>query len=163
MENDLYYESEQPGEAFPGDDACEPSPDDALVENRIEQPGAEDAPQPKAALAMNAYSIVEAAVERGLGWGWLHAHKHLDDGTHPTEERMVQHMLDDVMNELCEAIDFDKSGVAACAVDEKWPAPVIAAGDAFQTRHPDLDDDGEYDCPRRGPVMWGAGVSDAAR
>jgi hypothetical protein len=72
-------------------------------------------PRGKVRLAANVYAIVEEAVESGARWGYVHAHKHLDDGQHPTEESLVEHVVRDVMLELERVVNFQKSMVAGGA------------------------------------------------
>jgi hypothetical protein len=60
----------------------------------------------KTKLKMKVYNIVEEAVGRGIDWGWQHAHKHVDD---PGEELIKERILNDVMIQLCEVVDFDEA------------------------------------------------------
>lgn len=57
----------------------------------------------KATVKLRAYEVISRAVESGVNWGWQHAHKH-DDG--PSEDTIKSRIVDDVMSELCELIDF---------------------------------------------------------
>jgi hypothetical protein len=59
----------------------------------------------KRPLTVNTYSIVARAVEEGVGWGYLRAHKH---DPNPSEAIMKEHMEREVMNALCEVVDFGK-------------------------------------------------------
>ena len=110
-ESELDYESEQPGEEIGGDGA---------------------GPQ-SVALAMRVYPVVEDAVERGVLYGISRAYKYLDDGTHPTEQQLSESITREVMNSLCEVVDFEKSGMAGAPEDA------------------DDSDDGDYDVPGRAP------------
>jgi hypothetical protein len=53
---------------------------------------------------MKKYGIISDAIERGIQWGWQHAHKHTDT---PDEDSVKQHIYDDVMNEIFEVVNFD--------------------------------------------------------
>lgn len=61
----------------------------------------------KVKVKLNAYRQISEAVDRGISWGIAHAHKHVEN---PDEELLKHHLENDIMNELCEVIDFDKSG-----------------------------------------------------
>ena len=50
------------------------------------------------------YERLEACIEQGVMWGWQHAHKHVDE---PRVEDIQDHMVRDIMNEICEEFDFD--------------------------------------------------------
>jgi len=53
------------------------------------------------------YAVVSKAVEEGIDWGYMHAHKHTDT---PTEHELKEHIMNDVMNAMCEVLDFDFGG-----------------------------------------------------
>ena len=53
------------------------------------------------------YPLAEERVEIGLARGWRRAHKHVE---HPSPEAIQEAQLQEVMNELCEAFDFDVPG-----------------------------------------------------
>jgi len=55
-------------------------------------------------LKVKTYSIVSSAVERGLQLGYQRAHKHTD---HPDQSSLLYHIQDEIMNALCEDVDFD--------------------------------------------------------
>jgi hypothetical protein len=59
--------------------------------------------QQKVAPKMKIYPILVEAVERGVAYGYMRAHKHIDK---PDEETMKSQIQDAVMSELCEVIDF---------------------------------------------------------
>ena len=58
----------------------------------------------KTVLKARVYDVVGRAVEEGLKLGWQHAHKHVDA---PSKELILDRLEDDIMNQLCEVIDFD--------------------------------------------------------
>ena len=60
-------------------------------------------PKP-ATFGVKLYNIVEEKIEVGVRAGYRHAHKHNDT---PDDETIIEHITRDVMNELCEVIDFD--------------------------------------------------------
>ena len=49
------------------------------------------------------YRVLEDAVESGVDWGWMHAHKHTDT---PSEEQIKDSIRMDVMNEISERFRF---------------------------------------------------------
>lgn len=53
----------------------------------------------RAIVRVDAYRVIADAVERGIMWGWLHAHKHTNE---PGEGAIKECMERDIMNELCE-------------------------------------------------------------
>jgi len=55
-------------------------------------------------MRIKAYNILERAIEEGIAYGYRRAHKHTDN---PTEEQIKQAMIDGVINEICEVIDFE--------------------------------------------------------
>jgi hypothetical protein len=57
----------------------------------------------KITIKLKVYPLIERAVEEGVGRGYLRAHKHTDT---PDQETLKDHILQAVMNELCEIIDF---------------------------------------------------------
>jgi len=48
-----------------------------------------------------------AAVEVGVEWGWMHAHKHVDD---PSEQLIKEAIVRDVVNEISERFRFGEDG-----------------------------------------------------
>lgn len=50
------------------------------------------------------YSLVEDAIENGIAAGWRRAHKHTDK---PGEDHIKTEILQYVMLNLCELIDFE--------------------------------------------------------
>ena len=50
------------------------------------------------------YFLLERAIEEGIVRGYNRAHKHVDD---PTQEQMVDNILDAVMGEIVEVFDFE--------------------------------------------------------
>lgn len=53
---------------------------------------------------VNAFLVIAEAVDRGINWGWQHAHKHVED---PGETAIKESLYNDIMNELCEVLRFD--------------------------------------------------------
>lgn len=51
------------------------------------------------------YERLEDCIERGVMWGWQHAHKHVE---RPEVEAICDHMVRDIMNEICEEFDLDE-------------------------------------------------------
>ena len=52
----------------------------------------------------NVYDEVAQAVSNGVAAGYRHAHKHTSE---PSEDAVVQQVYLDVMNALCEVVDFE--------------------------------------------------------
>ena len=50
------------------------------------------------------YPLAEKCVETGLLVGWNRAHKHVEK---PSPEAICEAQCQEVMNELCEAFDFE--------------------------------------------------------
>ena len=59
----------------------------------------------KASIKINAYRIIDDAVERAITYGYRRAHKHTD---RPSEQLIVQEVHRAVMNDLCEILKFDE-------------------------------------------------------
>jgi hypothetical protein len=55
------------------------------------------------AMRVNVYTVLLDCVERGVDFGWNHAHKHTDK---PEEHDIRRHIVDDIMDEICEYFDF---------------------------------------------------------
>lgn len=55
-------------------------------------------------LKLKTYSIIEEAVEKGISYGLMRAHKHTDN---PSEEILMQEIERAVMYKLSEVINFD--------------------------------------------------------
>lgn len=54
------------------------------------------------------YDVLRRAVTNGVAFGWRHAYKHAD--TCPPleeEERVKEHLVDEVMSAVCEWFDFE--------------------------------------------------------
>ncbi len=58
----------------------------------------------RASVRFRAYTLFERAVEGGVKLGWARAHKHTDD---PGEELIEEKMIQAVMEEFSEIINFD--------------------------------------------------------
>ena len=54
---------------------------------------------------IEAYTVVDHAVEEGVALGYRRAHKHLNN---PAEAVMVETIHREVMNALCEVLRFDE-------------------------------------------------------
>jgi hypothetical protein len=55
---------------------------------------------------VNVYAIVSRAVEEGVAYGWMRAHKHTDS---PDAEMTKDAIVTAVTGSLCEVLDFDQS------------------------------------------------------
>jgi hypothetical protein len=53
---------------------------------------------------VNVYAVLSRAVEEGIGYGILHAHKHTDA---PTDASLTEEVLNAVMLEICEVFEFN--------------------------------------------------------
>ena len=60
----------------------------------------------KNTIQLNSYVIISESVERGINFGYKHAHKHTNT---PDEDSLKEHIYNDVMHELTEIIDWEKS------------------------------------------------------
>lgn len=52
---------------------------------------------------VNTYLVLEDCIERGLEFGWNHAHKHVDK---PDKEKIIDCQFGEVMNAICEYFKF---------------------------------------------------------
>ena len=59
----------------------------------------------KTKVKLKTYTILERAVEEGIAYGYNRAFKH---DSKPLPESIQELVLQGVMNELCEVIDFEK-------------------------------------------------------
>lgn len=59
----------------------------------------------KTSVKLNAYKIIDSAVEKAVECGIRRAHKHVE---RPSEEHLAQEIHRYVMNELCEILNFDE-------------------------------------------------------
>lgn len=57
-------------------------------------------------IKFKSYQLIQRAVEEGIICGYKKAHKHTDD---PGEDAINETILNYVMNELSEIIDFDEN------------------------------------------------------
>ena len=55
----------------------------------------------------NEYLVLSEAVEEGIAYGWMRAHKHVDN---PTEESIKDAIQNAVMTSICEYFWFDSVG-----------------------------------------------------
>jgi hypothetical protein len=55
-------------------------------------------------IKINAYKVIDDAVDRAIRYGYQRAHKHNDD---PSENQIIEEIQRAVMNELCELFVFD--------------------------------------------------------
>jgi hypothetical protein len=55
-------------------------------------------------LRMRAYPVMCRAVEEGIDYGWMRAHKHTDK---PSEQAIKDEIHAGIMNAICEMFDFD--------------------------------------------------------
>ena len=56
-------------------------------------------------LRVRAYEVLRRAVEDGIDYGWMRAHKHTDA---PTEHAIKDEILQGILNEVCEWFAFDE-------------------------------------------------------
>mgnify|MGYP001571359418 FL=1 len=56
----------------------------------------------------NEYQVLVRAVEEGIGYGWMRAHKHVDD---PDEHAIKDAITDAVINSICEWFSFPHDDV----------------------------------------------------
>jgi len=61
----------------------------------------------RAVMYPDPYRAMEEAVEAGVDWGWMHAHKHVDD---PSEQLIKEAIVRDVVNEISERFRFGEDG-----------------------------------------------------
>lgn len=58
-------------------------------------------------LRVRAYEVLRRAIEEGLDYGWMRAHKHTD---HPDEATIKDQVLQGILNEVCEYFEFEDGG-----------------------------------------------------
>lgn len=58
----------------------------------------------KATVRVDAYRVLSEAVENGVAYGYMRAHKHADN---PQEGHLRDEIFAGVMLELCEVLRFD--------------------------------------------------------
>ena len=66
----------------------------------------EDGVSTRHTVRVNLYRIVDDAVERGIAYGLNRAFKHVD--SHTLESFPKDDLVTNVMNELCETIEFNE-------------------------------------------------------
>lgn len=54
-------------------------------------------------IRVDAYAVLERAVEEGIAHGWRRAHKHTDT---PDEDAVRGELISAVMSEICEWFEF---------------------------------------------------------
>lgn len=59
-------------------------------------------------MRVNEYKLIEELIERGTRYGITRSFKHLDEGQFPTEEHLVENILNGVMVEISEYFIFDE-------------------------------------------------------
>lgn len=69
---------------------------------------------PNNVLKVRVYPVLRRAVEEGAAHGMRRAFKHSDN---PSHEQIVEHVVENVMMEICEWFDFDEAGGAAIEGD----------------------------------------------
>lgn len=52
---------------------------------------------------INIYAVISTAIESGINYGITRAFKHED---YPSQDSLLEHIEREVMNALCEVIDF---------------------------------------------------------
>ncbi len=60
-------------------------------------------------LRVRAYEVLRRAVEEGIDYGWMRAHKHVDK---PDEAALKDEILKGILNEVCEYFDFEDASPA---------------------------------------------------
>jgi hypothetical protein len=58
----------------------------------------------KDSVRINAYVVIQRAVEEGIAYGYMRAHKHTDS---PSEDIIKTDIENAVMNEICDVLIFD--------------------------------------------------------
>jgi hypothetical protein len=58
----------------------------------------------QASVKINAYRVIDDAVDRAVGYGYRRARKYSEN---PSEDHFIQEIHRAVMNELCEIFDFN--------------------------------------------------------
>jgi len=58
----------------------------------------------QANVKINAYRVIDDAIDRAVRYGYNRAHKYADN---PSEDLTIQEIHRAVMNELCEILNFD--------------------------------------------------------
>lgn len=53
---------------------------------------------------INAYKVIDDAIDRAVRYGYVRSHKYVDD---PSEDTVVAEIHRAVMNELCEILQFE--------------------------------------------------------
>lgn len=56
-------------------------------------------------LRVRAYEVLRRAVEDGIDYGWMRAHKHTDT---PSQHAIKNEILQGILNEVCEWFAFDE-------------------------------------------------------
>jgi hypothetical protein len=57
-------------------------------------------------MKVKMYNLVSECIERGVEFGYNRAHKHVDN---PTKDYVVENIHREIMNQLCDYIDFGDS------------------------------------------------------
>ena len=57
---------------------------------------------------IKSYEVVHRAVEEGAARGWQRAHKHTET---PSQEAVIESVVEAVMGDLCEVLDFNFEGI----------------------------------------------------
>jgi hypothetical protein len=63
----------------------------------------------QASVKINAYRVIDDAIDRAVRHGYNRAYKHTDN---PSESLTIQEIHRAVMNELCEILNFDNENEA---------------------------------------------------
>lgn len=53
----------------------------------------------------NEYLVMNQAVEEGVAYGWMRAHKHVEN---PTEDQIKDAIVEGVMSTICQWFMFDR-------------------------------------------------------
>jgi hypothetical protein len=67
-------------------------------------------------MKVNTYKILERAVEEGIDYGYMRAHKHTDT---PTIVQISQEIHSAIMNNISEVINFEDNQSFSCLQEGK--------------------------------------------
>jgi hypothetical protein len=85
-------------------DVCVPP---RFPQNDAAVPAAPERAYVAATVRVNAYAVIERAIEEGIERGWHRAHKHTDD---PVPGAIRSELYNAVLGELCEVLRFHEEG-----------------------------------------------------
>lgn len=56
---------------------------------------------------VRTYDVFRRAVEEGVDYGWMRAHKHTDT---PDADAVKDHIVQAILSDVCEVFEFDTPG-----------------------------------------------------